>query len=93
MLRVLVPLLIAGLGALAGWAVHAVLRQRSPDTAAASPRAAMIAGALGGFAALWLRDLLDVGGLFGSGWPGGLIATLLGGAVVAVPIVLLSRRR
>lgn len=92
MLRVLVPLLIAAIGALAGWAVHALLKPRD-EAPNASPRAAMIAGALGGFAALWLRDMLDMGGLFGSGWPGGLIATLLGGAVAAVPVAWFSARR
>jgi len=90
-MRLLAPLLLALLGALVGLGVRALLAPRSPAPPAA------IAGAVGGFSALVLRDVLEMdvamfGGLTG-GLAGGLVTVATGAAIAALPVVLLGLRR
>ena len=93
MIRLLAPVLLAVIGALTGWLLHrflSMVRRSEPDAASrASPRPAMLAGVVGGFTLLWLRDLLDID--FGGAISSGLLTMAAGALLAALPVAWFTR--
>ena len=85
-MRLIAPLLFCMIGAVAGAAVALLFGKRGTGV-----RVGAVAGLLGGFAGLWLRDALDLD--LGEVLLGSLLAVLLGGTAASLAANLLARLR
>ena len=82
-MRLIAPVLFCMIGATAGAVVAMLFRKRGT-----SVRGGALAGVLGGFLGLWLRDVLDVD--LGEVLLGSLLAVLVGGAATALAVNLVA---